>query len=66
MSPTPNRATPAERPSAARHDAPPQDGRTFARQIDCEGAGGPLAGAPARGGGLRDPQEWGRRRDARR
>lgn len=37
--------------------------RSYARRIDCAGTASPRAAEarPARGGGLRDPEDWGRR-----
>ena len=38
----------------------------FTRRIECDGTRGPAHGAPARGGGLREPDAWTRRRDDHR
>ena len=42
------------------------DRRHFTRRIECDGTRGPAHGAPARGGGLREPDAWTRRRDDHR
>jgi len=39
---------------------------TFARRIDCDGHRGSASATPARGGGMREPEAWERRRDPRR
>jgi hypothetical protein len=57
MSPTPP-------PTPAPNDAERQ--RAFTRRIECDGNGyaaGPLA--PARGGGMREPDRWRERRGFR-
>jgi hypothetical protein len=40
--------------------------RSFTRRIECDGARAPEHVAPARGGGLREPDMWARQRDDHR
>jgi len=42
-----------------------QERGTFTRRIECDGAPRDARSAPARGGGLREPEAWARGRDAR-
>ncbi|HYH82326.1 MAG TPA: hypothetical protein VEX86_21220 [Longimicrobium sp.] len=58
-----------ERRGDGRMSARPADagrGFAFARRIACDGDRALSAGTPARGGGLREPEAWERRRDPRR
>ena len=60
---------PTERGSDRRISAPSADSERsygFSRRIECDGARAPEHAAPARGGGLREPDAWARRRDDHR
>jgi hypothetical protein len=61
--------TPSEGETGRRGAARPDDGergRSFKRRIECDGAtNAPPPDGPARGGGLREPDAWRRRGQAR-
>ncbi|HEX6750393.1 MAG TPA: hypothetical protein VF092_24075 [Longimicrobium sp.] len=62
-----NTTQPGARAQAASEAAHADAGRAAPRRIDCEPekASAPEKAAPARGGGVRDPQEWRQLRSAR-